>query len=367
MIPTSRFQRAAPLTRRRLLQAGTAALAAGAASAVWPRRSRAADEINALVWCDHTDPALLDPFTEATGITVNTKEFAATGEALAILEQSQPGDWDVLVIDTVDVQRVARLGHLAALTPGDYPWDDIFTELKDESLHYVDGKLYGVPEKFGYNTVAYDANKVDPADMRKAAVMWNEKYAGRIAVYDYYVPVMQMVAIGLGIVPPQITTEHLPAIRDKLLQMKRLAAMVGDVVAVQNALVTGAADIIVGGGEFAVAGLQAESPNLDWVLPDEGGIRWMQSLAIFETSERKDAANQFVQYVMSPEGQARLATSACFWAMPANSKAALDDTQKKTLRWDEQPNFLPKSYHYMSPEPDIDAAMLEVWTEFLNA
>jgi spermidine/putrescine transport system substrate-binding protein len=203
--------------------------------------------------------------------------------------------------------------------------------------------------------------------MRKASVIWNPKYAGRIAVYDYYVPVMQMVAIGLGIIPPQITTEHLPAIRAKLLEMKPLAALVGDVVTVQNALVTGSADIIAGGGEFAVAGLQGESPNMDWVLPDEGGIRWMQSLAIFETSARKEAANQFVQYVMSPDGQARLATSACYWAMPASSKASLDDAQKKTLRWDEQPSFLPKSYHYMSPEPEIDAAMLEVWTEFLNA
>lgn len=355
-----------PLSRRRFLQAGTAVVAAGALGGM-PRRARAADEINALVWCDHTDPALLDPFTEATGIRVNTKEFATTGEALAILEQSRPGEWDVLVIDTVDVQRVARLGHLAALTPSDYPWDDIFPELKDESLHYVDGKLYGVPEKFGYNTVAYDSSKVDPTDLRKAATIWSPKYAGRFAIYDYYIPVMQMVAIGLGIVPPQLTTEHLPAIREKLLEMKPLAALVGDVVTVQNALVTGSADIIVGGGEFAVAGLQTENPNLDWVLPDEGGIRWMQSLAIFETSERKDAANQFVQYVMSPEGQARLATSACYWAMPANSKAALDDAQKKTLRWDEQPEFLARSYHYMSPDPELDAAMLEVWTEFLNA
>ena len=367
MTPTRTRRIRLPLSRRRFLQAGTAAVAAGAFATNLPRPSRAADEINALVWCDHTDPALLDPFTEATGITVNTKEFAATGEALAILEQSQPGDWDVLVVDTVDVQRVAKLGHLAALTAGDYPWDDIFPELKDEVLHYVDGKLYGVPEKFGYNTVAYDSSKVDPADMRKAAVMWNPKYAGRIAIYDYYVPIMQMVAIGLGVVPPQITPEHLPAIREKLLEMKQLAALVGDVVAVQNALVTGSADIITGGGEFAVAGLQSESPNLDWVLPDEGGIRWMQSLAIFETSARKEAANRFVQYIMSPDGQARLATSACYWAMPANSKASLDDAQKKTLRWDEQPSFLPKSYHYMSPEPDIDAAMLEVWTEFLNA
>lgn len=364
-IRSSRFSRS--FSRRRFLQGSAGMLAAGAAATHLPRRARAADEINALVWCDHTDPALLDPFTEATGIRVNTKEFATTGEALAILEQSRPGDWDALVIDTVDVQRVARLGHLAALTPDDYPWGDIFPELRDEVLHYVDGKLYGVPEKFGYNTVAYDANKVDATDMRKASVFWNPKYAGRIAIYDYYVPVMQMVAIGLGIVPPQITQDDLPAIREKLLEMKKLAALVGDVVAVQNALVTGSADIIAGGGEFAVAGLQGESPNLDWVLPDEGGIRWMQSLAIFETSARKEAANQFVQYVLSPDGQGRLATSACYWAMPANSKATLDAAQKKTLRWDEQPTFLPKSYHYMSPEPDIDAAMLEVWTEFLNA
>ncbi|MCZ7682293.1 MAG: hypothetical protein M5U28_27280, partial [Sandaracinaceae bacterium] len=91
---------------------------------------------------------------------------AADGvEALAILEQSRPGDWDALVIDTVDVQRVARLGHLAALTPDDYPWGDIFPELRDEVLHYVDGKLYGVPEKFGYNTVAYDAKAGHPVDV----------------------------------------------------------------------------------------------------------------------------------------------------------------------------------------------------------
>jgi spermidine/putrescine transport system substrate-binding protein len=59
------------LSRRRFLQAGTAVAAAGALAGL-PRRARAADEINALVWCDHTDPLLLEPFTEATGITVNT-------------------------------------------------------------------------------------------------------------------------------------------------------------------------------------------------------------------------------------------------------------------------------------------------------
>ncbi len=34
---------------------------------------------------------------------------------LAILAQSQPGDWDVLVIDAVDVGRAVDLGLLAEL------------------------------------------------------------------------------------------------------------------------------------------------------------------------------------------------------------------------------------------------------------
>lgn len=36
---------------------------------------------------------------------MNLKEYEGTAAGLAILDQSQPGDWDVLVIDAVDVKR----------------------------------------------------------------------------------------------------------------------------------------------------------------------------------------------------------------------------------------------------------------------
>ena len=331
-----------------------------------PTAALAADELNILAWCDHTDPGLLEPFEKEHGVRINAKEYEGTGTALALLEQSQPGDWDVFVVDSVDVPRVAKAGWLAELKPEDFPFDDIFAELRAPELHYVDGKLYGIPEKFGYNTLAYNNTKVDPADMRKTPVLWDPKYKGRIAIYDYYIPLIGMVAIGLGMKPNEVTKDNLPQIRDKLFEMKDIAALVGDVVQVQTALATGEVDIIAGGGEYAVAGLNAENPALDWVLPDDGGVRWMQALAVFETSERKDLATKFVQWVLSPEGQARLATSSCYWAMPANAKAALTPAQKKVLRWDEQPDFIAKSYPYFIPDEDLDAAMLDVWTEFLQ-
>lgn len=323
-------------------------------------------ELNALVWCDHTDPELLRPFEEENNVTVNVKDYEGTGVGLGILEQSQPGEWDVFVVDSVDVPRVAEAGWLAELNPDDFPWNDFFPEVDLADVHYVDGKLYAIPEKFGYNTIAYNGDAVDPADMRDIESLWDPKYQGRIAVYDYYIPTMELVGISLGIEPSSLTESDLPAISDRLADLKSQSALTGDVVTTQTALATGEVDIIVGGGEFVTAVLESENPALDWVLPDQGGIRWQQAIGVIEDSEKKDLATKFVQYIVSPEGQARLATSSCYWAMPANSKATLTDAEKEILRWDEQSAFLENSSPYFIPDPQLDQAMLDVWTEFLG-
>jgi spermidine/putrescine transport system substrate-binding protein len=231
-----------------------------------------------------------------------------------------------------------------------------------------DGKMYAIMEKFGYNVVSYNKSKVDPADMRDLNTLWSDKYKGRIAVYDYYIPLMNLVALKMGMKPSDISADNLPAMKEALFQLKENSVMVGEVVSSTTALATGEADILIGGGEWAVAVMQSENPDMDWVLPDQGGILWSQSLAIFADSKRKDLALEFVKYIMSPEGQARLATSSCFWGMPANAKAGevLTTEQKRALRWDEQETFLKNSHRYFIPDADLDAQMLDVWTEFLQ-
>ncbi|MDH3468963.1 MAG: extracellular solute-binding protein, partial [Gammaproteobacteria bacterium] len=245
---------------------------------------------------------------------------------------------------------------------------DVFEQVRMLDVTTLDGNMYGIMEKFGYNVVSYNKSKVDAADMRDLDTLWSEKYAGRIAVYDYYIPLMDLVALKMGINPSDITADTLPAMKEELFRLKENSVMVGEVVSSTTALATGEADILIGGGEWAVAVMQSENPDLDWVLPDQGGILWSQALAIFEDSMRKDLALEFVKYIMSPEGQARLATSSCFWGMPANSKAGdvLNAEQKTALRWDEQAKFLENSHRYFIPDADLDGKMLDVWAEFLQ-
>lgn len=327
-----------------------------------------AEDLNALVWCDHTDPALIKPFEDKFGVKVNLKEYEGTAAGLAILDQSQPGDWDVLVIDAVDVGRAVEAGHLAELPADQLPTSDFFPELVMSENNTVGGKTYAVTEKFGYNTIAYDKTKVDPADMQDMATLWSGKYDGRIAIYDYYLPVLGLVAVGQGVATADITADALIGLKDPLFKLKAASKQVSDVVSSQTALATGEVDILVGGGEWLTAVLSADNPNLDWTIPAQGALRWAQSIGVVAGSTKPDLALEFVKYITSPEGQALLATSSCYWGMPANTKAgdALSAEQKAVLRWDEQQDFLKRAQLYPIPDAALDTAMQDLWTEMLQ-
>ena len=337
-----------------------AVLAAAAAPA------QAAGTLNVLTWCDHEDPALLNPFEAANGVKVNFKDIGSTADALAILGQSKPGDWDVIVMDETDTGRLERMGLLAPLDKADYPFASIPAAIANPKLTSVDGTLYTVPEKFGYNTVAFNSSAITPAAMADIEAAWDPKYKGRVAVYDYYVPEIQYTALALGLNPETITPSEFPALKAKLLALKANAAMVGDVTTVQQALTAGAVDMLVGGGEWVTAGIQADSPNLTYTIPGQGGIRWQQGLGVFAASKDKKLGVKFIQYILSPAGQAKLATSSCYWGMPANTQAALTPAQKTDLRWDDQPTYIKHSYPYLQMTPALDKQLQALWAEVMQ-
>jgi len=199
-------------------------------------------------------------------------------------------------------------------------------------------------------------------------VIWSDKYKGRIALYNYYLPMIGLVGLGLGKKTAELSDADMPAIKEKLAAMKKVSKQVSDVVSSQTALATGEVDILVGGGEWITAVLSGEKPNLDWTIPDQGAVRWAQSIGVMKDSKKQDLALKFVQYIVSPEGQARLATSSCYWAMPANSKAGahLTDAQKTALRWNDQAEFLKKTQLYPIPSTELDAKMQDAWTEMMQ-
>ena len=108
------------LTKRDILRSVSAvAMATGLSFAVGS--AHAAEELNFMTWCDHDDPNIIRPFEEAHDVKVNVKVYELTGAAISILEQSQPGDWDVIVVDSADVLRMGEGGWLQPPQQGRLP------------------------------------------------------------------------------------------------------------------------------------------------------------------------------------------------------------------------------------------------------
>ena len=212
------------------------------------------------------------PFEEANGVKVNVKEFEGTGAGLAIVEQSQPGDWDVMVIDSIDVPRGVEKGLFEPLPEDKLPFADLFPEVQHGRLDQ--GRRQALRH---HREVRLQHDRLQQGQGRpgRHAVAGRRcpiaKYKGRIAIYDYYLPVIGMAALALGKKTAELTEADLPAIKDVLLKMKANAKLVGEVTASQTALATGEVDILVGGGEWVTAGLAKENPALDFSIPKEGG------------------------------------------------------------------------------------------------
>ena len=328
----------------------------------------AAEELNALVWCDHTDPALIEPFEKANDVKVNLKVFEGTGAGLSLLDQSQAGDWDVMVIDSIDVPRIAT-ERFMPLADDSLPLANQFPEVRMDDALVIDGKRYAVTEKWGFNAISYNKKAFSAEDVSTLDKLTDPKFAGRIAIYDYYLPVLGMASVATGTPTKDFSAETLPAAKELMLKLKKNAKLVGEVVASQTAIATGEVDVVIGAGEWVTAGLHAENPDLDFVVPAEGGILWAQSLAILKDSKKPDLALKFVQYVLSPEGQAALSTSSCYWGMPAQKDAALNDEQKQTLKFssDVQAKELAASNRYPAPSAELDKQMQDAWNDILQA
>lgn len=322
-------------------------------------------ELNVLAWCDHQDAKTFAPFEAENDVRVNVKSYEGTGTVVSYLQQSAPGEWDVIAIDSVDIVKLARANLLDPLEDADYPLADIYPEVFMPESEILDGKRYGIPEKFGYNSIAYNSTKVDASELNDLRSLLKPQYQGRIAIYDYYFTAIQTAALLNDIKPSEITAETMPKLAETLRQLKANAKLFGDIPTVQTALATGDVDIVFGGAEFLVAGLGESKPELTWLLPDQGGLRWQSSLGIFATSERKDMAKKFIQWSLSPEGQALFAQSSCYWGMPANRKAEplLSPETKQRLRWDDQPAYLARSYAYTATSPELDALMIDAWAQ----
>jgi spermidine/putrescine transport system substrate-binding protein len=114
----------------------------------------------------------------------NTIKYADLGNDDKILNQVRAGAQFDLIHPCVGYVRDWVEADL--VEPFDTSLLPSFPNLFEEqvALGNVDGQQYWVPWDWGYSSILYRTDKVDPADAQSWDLFWNEKYKGKISMWD---------------------------------------------------------------------------------------------------------------------------------------------------------------------------------------
>lgn len=301
------------MTRRSVMRG----MGAGAVALAAPSIVRAQDEdkvLNLLTWPGHNDPAVIGPFTEATGIQVVAKEYVGGDNMVALVSQSPVGTYDVILSDAEFVIQLRDGGFIDPMTPEDYPFEDFFPEFQKFPGHWLDDQLYSVIIRFGFLGLSYRTDILTAEEVDSYQILLDPKVTGKVGYFDWYLPSMGCLSCGAGNIghPYDINAEEFAALTTLMDQVKGQTGGFYSMADTFSSLTNGDAAVIPGVGDWITQLLAADGvPVASWV-PKEGGVQWTESLSIAAGSPKQEMAKQFIQYMTSAQGQALSATMPAY-------------------------------------------------------
>ena len=364
------------LTRREAAKAiGAGALVGGAplaAPTLLPLKAFAQENaVNVLAFGGYEEPGMLDGFESGTGIMVNLKIHDGSDEEMVALVESSPaGTFDIITPTSAYVPRAARSGLLLELNPGDYPLDDYFDVIANWPPCFIDGKMYGLINRFGYYGITYNHNKYSESDVSSYAALWEESAKGRVALFDWFLPNMGCLSKFNGNpMPYDLDAGAFAALVERLNGLRPQVGLVGNTSQVIQAMAGGSYDLAIA-GEWVQAGMYDDGLPFKAVVPAEGGVTWDQAVCIAANSPRAGNAVKFVQFVAGPEFQSRLAVAKTYYSMVPNKEAALllPDDKRELLNLVDLDRFDEVFMANLSPrkDPDNRQEWLDAWENFKN-
>jgi len=218
--------------------------------------------------------------------------------------------------------------------------------------------ICAVPWVWGSTAIAYNTELVDE-EIDSIHVLWDEKYKGMIAFRDDFNDAVMTAAIALGQDPAN--PSDLDAIKQKLIEQKPLNRTywkTGDEFSKLFANKQIAVGMMWSG---QAASMKQAGEPIEYVIPKEGAIGWVDYWAIVKDAPNKDLAYKFIDYMISKEFQEAWVKSG--GPAPVNSEVAnsLDEKTIKDMNIDE--DSLNKLYFIAYHGEDVKKQWNELWQE----
>ena len=263
-------------------------------------QARLGDRLSLATWPNYHSQENLDTFAKTTGARVSMSVFGSNEEMLAKLQAGGSG-WDVLVPTNYTISTYVGLGLIEPLDLSRIPnFEASAFQQKFMAQGTVDGKVYAVPKNWGTTGMLYDAGK-----LKNGPASWKEFWAaaqgpasGRTMVHDYQLTAIGNALKSFGYSFNSLDPKELADAEKLLIEVKpHLFAINSDI---QPSMRSGDAWLAMSWTGDA-SQLHRDNAQMQFELGKEGGELWSDFFAIPKSSEHKDAAYAFINYLLDPQ------------------------------------------------------------------
>jgi spermidine/putrescine transport system substrate-binding protein len=171
---------------------------------------------------------------------------------------------------------------------------------------------------------------------------------------------MGAALVYLGLDPNTTNPDDINKATDLLLKTKKDVKVFAPDTG-QDLLVQGDVDIAYeySGDIFQV---QADHPDIHYVIPKEGSIIWTDNLCIPKGAPHADLAHKFLDYILDAQNGADLSNFTQYGTPNAASLPLIDAALRSNPSIYPSPE-LRKKLHFLVSVGDADALFTDAWTK----
>lgn len=273
-------------------------------------------EVNVCSWGEYIDEDLIAQFEEETGIKVNY-QTVESNEALYSLLKTGAGDYDVIVPSDYMVARLIEENMLAELDYDNIPNYALIGQ-QYKSLSFDPNNKYTVPYTWGTLGIIYNTSMVDET-ITSWSAMFDPKYAGNVLMIRNSRDALGAALLDLGYDLNTTNEDEIRAAYEHLAEAKSKG--------VYQAFVMDEVFNKMEGGNAAIAMYYAgdyltmldNNEDLAFVIPDEGSNWFVDAMCVLKTSENKDEAEEWINFIAGTE--ANLKNMDYIWYASPNVEA----------------------------------------------
>ncbi|MBR5294238.1 MAG: extracellular solute-binding protein [Oscillospiraceae bacterium] len=257
---------------------------------------------------------------------------------------------DVIIPSDYMIARMRQEGMLLELDFDNIPNYQYIDETFKNTSYDPENK-YSVPYTWGTVGIIYNSKYVDEADVTGWELMWNEKYAGKILMFDNSRDAFGITQYMLGYDVNTTDEAELQHCADKLAQQKPvLQQYVMDQIfaTMQNEEAWIAAYYA---GDYLV--MAEENPSLQFFLPEHQGFNlFIDAMCIPSCAQEKEAAETFINFLCDPEISAANMEWVCYSTPISEARQYLDpEVANSEVSYPAAEKLLKaSSYSFLNPE-----------------